>query len=34
LRRFGFVTHGNYVVVMGFICVAVVAIVLLARPKA
>lgn len=33
LRRFGFVTYGNYVLVVGLICVAAVAIVLLARPS-
>lgn len=33
LRRFGFVTHGNYIVVVGLVCAAAVAIVLLARPR-
>jgi len=33
LRRFGFVTHGNYVLVVALVCAAAVAIVLLARPK-
>jgi hypothetical protein len=34
LRRFGFVTHGNYVLVVALVCTAAVAVVLLARPKA
>lgn len=33
LRRFGFVTHRNYVIVVGLVCFAVVAMVLLARPR-
>lgn len=33
LRRFGFITHGNYVVVVALICFAAVAIVLLAQPR-
>ena len=33
LRRFGFVTHGNYVLVAALVCVAAVALVLLARPR-
>ena len=33
LRRFGFVTYGNYVLFVGLICFAAVAIVLLARPR-
>lgn len=33
LRRFGFVTFGNYVYVVGLVCIAAVAIVLLARPS-
>jgi hypothetical protein len=33
LRRFGFVTHGNYVLVVGLICFAAVAMVLLAGPR-
>ena len=33
LRRFGFVTLGNYVYVVGLVCAAAVAIVLLARPS-
>jgi len=32
LRRFGFVTFGNYVYVVGLVCAAAVAIVLLAAP--
>lgn len=32
LRRFGFVTLGNYVYVVGLACVAVVGLILLARP--
>ena len=31
LRRFGFVTYGNYILVVGLACFAAVAIVLLAR---
>jgi hypothetical protein len=34
LRRFGFVTYENYVYVVGFLCFAVVAFVLLAPPRA
>lgn len=33
LRRFGFVTHRNYIYVVAVVCVAVVAFVLLARPR-
>lgn len=33
LRRFGFVTLGNYVYVVGFVCFAAVVIVLLLAPK-
>ena len=33
LRRFGFVTHGNYVLVVGVVCFAAVALILLARPR-
>jgi hypothetical protein len=33
LRRFGFVTYGRYVYVVGLVCVAAVAIVLLAQPR-
>jgi endogenous inhibitor of DNA gyrase (YacG/DUF329 family) len=33
LRRFGFVTHGNYVLVVGLVCVAAVALVLLTRSR-
>lgn len=32
LRRFGFVTYGNYVYVVGLVCLAVVSLVLLTRP--
>jgi hypothetical protein len=32
LRRFGFVTRGNYVYVVGLLCVAVVGLLLLAQP--
>ena len=34
LRRFGFVTHGNYVAVVGLLCVAVVAVIVLSQPRA
>ena len=34
LRRFGFVTHRNYVLVVALVCIAAVAVVLLARPRA
>lgn len=33
LRRFGFVTYRSYVYVVGLICFAAVAVVLLARPS-
>lgn len=33
LRRFGFVTYGNYVLVAGLICFGVVALILLSRPR-
>jgi hypothetical protein len=33
LRRFGFVTHRNYVLVVAVVCAAVVAVLLLAHPK-
>jgi hypothetical protein len=33
LRRFGFITYENYVHVVGVLCFAVVALVLLARPE-
>lgn len=32
LRRFGFVTYGSYVYVVGIVCVLAVALVLLSRP--
>jgi hypothetical protein len=32
LRRFGFVTLGNYVYVVGLVCIAAIVLVLLARP--
>ena len=31
LRRFGYVTHGNYVYVVGLVCAGAVAVVLLSR---
>jgi hypothetical protein len=34
LRRFGFVTHDNYVLVVALVCIALVALVLLMRPSA
>jgi hypothetical protein len=33
LRRFGFVTHGNYVLVAALICFGAVALVLLVAPR-
>jgi hypothetical protein len=33
LRRFGFVTYGSYVYVVGLVCFAAVAVILLARSK-
>lgn len=33
LRRFGFVTHGNYVYVVGIVCIIMVAVLLLAQPR-
>jgi len=33
LRRFGFITHGNYVYVAAVLCFAAVAVILLARSK-
>jgi hypothetical protein len=33
LRRFGFVTHRNYVYVVGLVCLAAVMLMLLAGPK-
>jgi hypothetical protein len=33
LRRFGFITYGNYVLVAGLICFGAVALVLLAGPR-
>ena len=33
LRRFGFVTYGNYVYVVAIACVAMVAVLILAQPK-
>jgi hypothetical protein len=32
LRRFGFVTLGNYVYVVGLLCIAAVVVVLMAQP--
>ena len=34
LRRFGFVTHGNYVLVVALVCIAAVAMILLLSPRA
>lgn len=33
LRRFGFITYGSYVYVVGLLCLAVVALVLFGRPS-
>lgn len=33
LRRFGFVTYGNFVAVVGLLCVGVVAVILLSQPR-
>jgi hypothetical protein len=33
LRRFGFVTYGNYVLSVGLLCMAAVAIILLSQPR-
>ena len=33
LRRFGFITFGSYVYVVGLVCIAAVVFVLLARPR-
>lgn len=33
LRRFGFITYGNYVLTVGLLCAAAVAIVLLMQPR-
>lgn len=33
LRRFGFITYGNYVYVVGLLCAAAIAAILLAQPR-
>lgn len=33
LRRFGFITHGNYVLVVGILCVAAVTMIFLGSPR-